>query len=293
MSSITPGRGRRSANQILARATGYRLTRATTTAPRDAGGRQASAPRKPARRRDRLVTEPVFLLCPPRSGSTLLRVILNSHSQVCAPHELHLRTIEVAVTRRFGELAMTSLGLDQRRLEYLLWDRILHRELTASGKGLIVDKTPNNVFDWERLQEAWPRARYVFLIRHPQSVADSLMKARTAPDRDEVNRLVNDYVDHIEAARAALPALTVRYEDLVTSPEVVTRSICEHIGVGWEAAMLDYGAQEHGAFKKSLGDWHDKIKSGAIDPDLTLPPDDDVHEALRDACRVWGYLNQM
>jgi hypothetical protein len=36
---------------------------------------------------DRLLRAPVFVLSPPRSGSTLLRVVLNSHPLLHAPHE--------------------------------------------------------------------------------------------------------------------------------------------------------------------------------------------------------------
>ncbi|MFC7591929.1 sulfotransferase [Nonomuraea antimicrobica] len=46
----------------------------------------------------RLVKSPVFVISPVRSGSTLLRMLLNSHSRIRAPHELHLRTIGVELT---------------------------------------------------------------------------------------------------------------------------------------------------------------------------------------------------
>jgi hypothetical protein len=40
---------------------------------------------------DRLLTGPTFVLSSVRSGSTLLRLILDSHPEICSPHELHLR----------------------------------------------------------------------------------------------------------------------------------------------------------------------------------------------------------
>ncbi len=47
--------------------------------------------RRPSDPRDRLVQRPCFLLSSVRSGSTLSRVILNSHSQIHSPHEMHFR----------------------------------------------------------------------------------------------------------------------------------------------------------------------------------------------------------
>src|SRR5689334_17827834 len=99
----------------------------------------------------RLVRSPIFILSSIRSGSTLLRSILNSHSRVHAPHELHLADIKVSFASRYAELAVSVAGLDVAGLEHLLWDRLLHRCLSTSGKDHIVDKTPGNALRWERI----------------------------------------------------------------------------------------------------------------------------------------------
>jgi hypothetical protein len=271
-------------NAALTKATGYQLTRAP------------EAPRTHDRG-NRLVNSPVFLLAPTRSGSTLLRVILDTHSQICAPHELHLQTLHVSISPDFGNLAMRPLGMNERRLEHLLWDRLLDRELAASGKKIIVDKTPNNLWIWERLPEAWPKARYLFLIRHPGSIYNSLMRVGTrggtgeskrSPD-EAVARVVK-YVELMEAARAGLSGLTVRYEDVTTDPPAATQRICEFLHVPWEASMLDYGAVDHGPYRAKLGDWGDKIKSGKVNSDIVIPTPEEVPAGLHDACRTWGYL---
>src|SRR3712207_4275572 len=63
-------------------------------------------PERAPRPGDRLVTAPTFVLCSVRSGSTLLRVLLNSHSQIHAPHELHLRFVTAGITAKWGAKAM-------------------------------------------------------------------------------------------------------------------------------------------------------------------------------------------
>jgi hypothetical protein len=281
-----PGRVKQVVNSALTRATGYQLTRSPDAARRG----KSPASGQPVRRVNRLVKDPTFILTSVRSGSTLLRVILNSHSMICAPHELHLRTLRVNITQRYGEESMQHLGLDQRSLEHLLWDRVLHRELTASGKRLIVDKTPNIVFEHERLVEAWPKARFIFLLRHPAAVAESLYRARKDAVLTQVIKNVADYAATVDAARRTLPGLTVRYEDLVTAPERVTAEVCSFLGVPWERTMLDYGDFDHGPLVPRIGDWKKKIRSGRIDSELVLPNDDDIPPELREACRTWGYL---
>ncbi len=240
---------------------------------------------------NRLVPSPVFVLSPVRSGSTLLRVILNSHSRIAAPHEMHLRTIRVTLEQRYSALAVKELGLDVEKMEYLLWDRILHRELVRSGKRLIVDKTPGNADVWQRLAKAWPEARYIFLVRHPGAIIASLARARPKTPIEDHTRLITKYVRQIEAARAALPGLTVRYEDLAADPERVVRNVCRYLGVGFEPAMLDYGhAGRHGPFRGGIGDWSSKIKSGRIQPPTPPPADDELTAEVRELAATWGYL---
>jgi hypothetical protein len=277
---------------VLTRTVGYQLTKAqapgTAAAPAAKPRSTAPAPRLAAG--DRLVPAPVFLLSSVRSGSTLTRVILDTHSQIHAPHELHLRVVRVKIERGFGQLSMQHLGLDERGLEHLLWDRVLHRSLSASGKRVIVDKTPNNVFMWKRLPQAWPDAKFIFLLRHPAAIADSLYRATKEPVTEQVVARVLEYATALEEARQNLPGLTVRYEELVAAPEAVTRGICEYLDVPWEPSMLDYGSVEHGPFVNRLGDWSDKIRSGQIHSDVELPAAEDVPTELREMSRAWGYL---
>jgi hypothetical protein len=243
-----------------------------------------TAPRAP-----RLVESPVFVLSSVRSGSTLLRVLLNSHSRIRAPHEMHLRTVHVQLSREFTAEAMKELQLDKEEWEHMLWDRVLHLELTRSGKDVIVDKTPPNTLIWPRLHRCWPGARHILLLRHPGSVIASPTDRRTDPDHEAIRAEVLDHSEQLEAARQSLDVHLVTYEELTAEPEKSTRGLCEYLGVEWESAMLDYGTKDHGTFRPQLGDWSSATKSGRIQParcaDVTaqLPP------RLAETARAWGY----
>ncbi|MFT4164123.1 MAG: sulfotransferase [Microlunatus sp.] len=236
---------------------------------------------------DRLVSSPVFLFSPTRSGSTLLRSILNSHSQICAPHELHLNRLSVTTTKKFAARAMDELGMTTDDLENLLWDRVLHRQLIASRKSIIVDKTPHNVIFWSRIAAAWPNARYLYLIRHPAAIARSHAEARPHVSYDTHIGAVLKYAPHIDAAREALPGPTVRYEELVTDPEQTTKEICSWLGVRWERSMLEYGKFSQGSYRRQgIGDWSENIRSGEIKP---LRPAPETPPELAHVARAWGY----
>jgi hypothetical protein len=273
-------------NDALTKATGYQLQKVR--------GAPAAAPATPRRKRggkgDRLVAQPAFILSSVRSGSTLLRVLLNSHTQIHSPHELHLRHIKVDLDAQYAEKALKEIGLDEERLRFLLWDRVLHRELASSGKQLLVNKTPNDVFIADEIRRCWPEAKFIFLLRHPVSTARSRAAARKDKDSEERNlEMVLRYATALERARQAYDGVTVRYEELTQEPERVTREVCAFLGVAWEPGMLSYGEHDHGRFKAGLGDWSDKIKSGAIQPAEPLPAPDEIPAQLREISEAWGY----
>jgi sulfotransferase family protein len=271
-------RVKRALNAALARVTGFELRRIGTR-------RRYRAPES----RARLLVAPTFVLCTVRSGSTLLRVLLDSHSQVCAPQELNLRDLRVAVKDEYAEKSLEEFGLDAGQLEYVLWDWVLNREREESGKPLLVSKAPRNVFVVDRILECWPDARFIFLLRHPAAIARSRHALRPQ-DTDERNvEMVLRYGNALEEARRRHPGLTVRYEDVTTDPRAVTQELCRFLGVPWEAAMLEYGRFAHGRYRPGIGDWKEKIKSGEVQPAEPPPALDEIHPSLHELCEAWGY----
>jgi hypothetical protein len=266
-------------NRALVRTTGYQLQRPTA--------------KRRAKPKDRLVAQPTFILSSVRSGSTLLRVILDSHSQIYSPHEIHLREMKVRVREGYPRRSLREMGLDPDGLRYLMWDRVLHRELSRSGKRVIVNKTPNDVFIVDKLKAAWPDARFIFLLRHPAAIAASRARARGDKDTPEQNaKRVKRYCDAVERARQSYPGLTVRYEDLTADPTRVTQEICAFLEVPWEQSMLDYGQYQHGNYKPGLGDWTENIRTGRVQPPKPLPTRDEIPEQLVELSKAWGYLSE-
>jgi hypothetical protein len=272
---------------------GWPLKRAKpATRAKRAPARSAArvARRQPKVEYERLVPAPVFVISSERSGSTLLRALLDSHTQIHAPHELHLRQLTVDAPN-LATRAMADLGFRTRDLENLLWDRMLHLRLTLSGKDLIVDKTPHNVHAWRRIHNYWPEARFIFLYRHPQRIYESMAKAWPHFNADELAERVTRTVALVREANDALDGLEVRYERLTSEPEPVTKEICSFLGVAWEPQMLSYGQQNDGQqqWEKGLGDWGEAILSGEIRPEKPLPARADIYPGVIEATKLTGY----
>lgn len=266
-------------NAALRRTTGLQLTRARVLS--------APAGRPRTRPGDRLLERPAFILSSVRSGSTLLRVLLDSHSQLHAPHELHLRDLAVQIKTKPATKALAELGLDDKQLEYLLWDRLLHREVQQRGKRYLVNKTPTDVFIAQRICECWPDARFIFLLRHPGAIARSRADARPQDTEEQNVAMVRKYADALERARATYPGLVVRYEDITADPKGQLERLCAFLDVPFEPQMLDYDRFDHGRYKVGLGDWTEKIRSGVIQPAEPAPVE--VPEGLRHLVEAWGY----
>ena len=276
---------KRHINAVLRRR-GYMITR--VPAPK-----APKAPPKPKPYRKttpRLLQQPAFVLSTVRSGSTLLRMLLDAHSQIHSPHEMHLRSINVQITGKYGDKALAEVKLDRDELNHVLWDWYLHRELATTGKKLLVNKTPNDVFIADRIRACWPDARFIYLLRHPLAVARS--RARLRPQDSEEQNLgrVLKYAEAVEQARQTWEGHTLRYEDLTADPEGELRRLCDFLDVRFEPTMLEYGKYASGRYKAGLGDWKDNIRTGEVQPPKPLPSEDEIPEALRGIAAAWGYL---
>jgi hypothetical protein len=219
----------------------------------------------------------VFVIGPPRSGSTLLMRMLSSHSMIYSRAEPHLLTplahlgyYDTVDAAPFDHLqAQQSVrelveDLPRGEADYLdacraYTDVLYGRVLQARGKGkpLFLDKTPANALVLPFIAKLYPHARYVVLTRHPAAIWSSY--ANSFFDGDYVaarkfNPILNRYVPAMARfiREQPVPFVRVGYEDLVRDPETEMRRVFEGIGVPFEAGAINYGEHEHES--KGLGD---------------------------------------
>jgi amino acid adenylation domain-containing protein len=223
----------------------------------------------------------VFVLGPPRSGTTLLRVMLAGHPDLFAPPELELLPYATLAERReafrgrdrfrlegLTRAVMEARGGEAGPVEALLEELADAGTPTPELYGLLqewiggrtlVDKTPTYAWYPEALAaaEAWfEEPLYVHLVRHPYGVISSFEDAHL----DEIffrwkhpfsPRQLAELlwlVSHQNVLRffAGIPEerrLRVDFENLVRNPEGELRRLCSFLGVAYHPAMADpYGA---------------------------------------------------
>jgi tetratricopeptide (TPR) repeat protein len=200
----------------------------------------------------------VFLLGFPRSGTTLLEVVLDGHPQVASIEEHELLTEAVLKFMReplnFEPLARASES-ELRVLRAAYWDGVRKSGIDVTGK-LFVDKYPLNTLKLALIARLFPRAKVLFASRDPRDVVLSCFRRRFKmnPAMYELLTLPGAaafYAAVMRFADQARPVLglewrEVRYETLVADLAHETRAICEFLGLEWQAGMGDFAARVQG-----------------------------------------------
>jgi hypothetical protein len=242
-----------------------------------------------------------FVVGAPRSGTTLLRVMLAGHPRLFSPPEMviapfsTMRERKERLDQRFwekGGLRRTLMeleGLDvdaAKAAEAALEDKTVpevYQYLTDRlGDRILVDKCPHLVATPEalvRLDRWYPDARWIWIIRHPGSVTRSVenmpmaevMLSGYAPDARSIwyhaNENVRRFLERIPEDRKA----TVRYEELVKDARPVMERVCDTLGIPFDEKLLDpYEGErmrEGPPGARAVGD-PNMAGRGKIDPEL-------------------------
>jgi tetratricopeptide (TPR) repeat protein len=185
---------------------------------------------------------PVFIVGMIRSGTTLVEQIVSSHPEIAAGGELHF-------WGRHGSLH-TALEAGQ-------FDAEAARQIVAGYQGLlrsispearrITDKMPTNFLLLGMIHLMFPQARIIHCQRHPIDTCLSIYVTpyRNLPDfahdRETISFYYKQYLRLMEHWRRVLPPdrfFDLRYEDLVSQREAVTRRLIAFCGVEWHDACL-------------------------------------------------------
>jgi hypothetical protein len=215
---------------------------------------------------------PFFIVGNDRSGTTMLRLILDRGADAAIPPEsMFLTDFADALAAGAPRDAAGAAELMRRVWEHpkvRLWElgsqppavpdglrgEDAFRFIAAApfeayaarhGKPRWGDKTPHYVHHVDKLLRLWPEARFVVLVRDGRDVALSLRRMPFGPNNAWA--AAQWWARGIRAgARAAEEhpgaVLTIRYEDLAERPAEQVRRVCEFLGLGYSDDML---ALEH------------------------------------------------
>ncbi|MCB1340426.1 MAG: sulfotransferase [Pseudooceanicola sp.] len=210
---------------------------------------------------------PIFIVGMPRSGSTLVEMILTSAPGVASCGEL------VTAERLYRELIQPAAALTPELIATFAKGYRDALPDLPDDAAAFVDKMPANHAHLGLLLSAFPEARAVDMLRDPRDVAASMWMQRFAAggmayasSMRHIGEVANIYRRHMARWTAMFPdrILTLRYEDLVRDLEGSTHRLAEFCGIDWTPAMLTPEANTATVRTASLGQVREKVHTRSI-----------------------------
>jgi hypothetical protein len=215
---------------------------------------------------------PFYIVGTERSGSNLLRVILNAHSNIAIPHPPHIMRYFSALVPGYGDLSDTKnlrrLTDDVLRLidtHIYPWEVALDAEKIVSEArpksllgvfGAIQDQHRSHTkkarwgckstFMVRHIDEALardPAAKFIWLVRDPRDVAVSARVSVFAPFHPMHTAALwadEQAAVQVQASRLGSSIHRLRYEDLLNDPQAQIEQLCDFLGEAFEPALLNH-----------------------------------------------------
>ncbi|MFA7241064.1 MAG: amino acid adenylation domain-containing protein [Sulfuricellaceae bacterium] len=218
----------------------------------------------------------IFVLSPPRSGSTLLRVLLGGHPQLFSPPELELLNFDTLAQRKeicSGRDAFWLEGTLRAVMEALQVDADEAKRIMAARENrnmsvkdfygelqswlpgrVLVDKSPSYALDvglMQRAEDYFDEPLYIHLHRHPYGMISSFEEAKLNqiffryPHNLSVRRLAEliwlQSHRNIAEFLAGIPTerqFAISFEAISQKPGEAVKNLCEFLGIDFVPDML-------------------------------------------------------
>src|SRR5688572_3610114 len=209
----------------------------------------------------------VFLLSTPRAGSTLLGAMLANHSSLYCPNEpwllLNLYGLFDGKPEATGSpnenLATVALRELLSEKQFCHAARafalsLYNQKLQQQRKEVFIDKTPRYYQVLPFLDQLFPDAKKIWLLRNPLDVAASyaatwkvsvaeLVGETLSPHSLDLTVGLRNYVRYF---RGQKNTFEVRYEDVVTNAPEALQRLCAFLEVPYEPGLEDYDRGDPG-----------------------------------------------
>ena len=217
---------------------------------------------------------PIFMIGIQRSGSNLLRLMLNESPEIAAPHPPHILQRMMPLVPHYGDLnrkkAFSLLVDDVCRLvesNPVPWEGVVLDRKNVAARcrkrnlvavfGAVYDvmaeawgaktwccKSLANIYYLPEIKDYFTDAKYIYLYRDGRDVAVSFSKAvvgekhfyHIAKEWNEAQQLALNFRKKVPAKRF----FNLSYEDLTAETEKTVRALCGFLGVAYKPSMLEF-----------------------------------------------------
>jgi hypothetical protein len=224
----------------------------------------------------------IFVSGAPRSGTTLIQNMLDSHPEVFGgpellhiPDILKLRSVlHSSIDREWIDLICSHTDVDKAICSFI--EGLLLPLADKNGCKYLSEKSPQNIVIFPELVRLFPEARFIHVIRDPRAIVASMLQVGKRAKEKNVRaqrftRNLYSAINYVKicfdagftaAKSASSQVYTICYEQLVSDPEKKTKKLCKFLNLEWSPQMLRPGEFNHlgekAATVKSNEIWYDK-----------------------------------
>ncbi len=207
-----------------------------------------------------MTKNPIFIGGEGRSGTTLLRIVLDTHPNISCGPETHFfidNNVKVlckylSETYKPRIMEYNSYPDDQPYLTMArsfgaILDSFHSNYMMKRGKLRWADKTPHNILNIQFISDAFPDMKFIHIIRNGLDVAASMFEMPWGTTN--VNYIANSWASCIKAGKEYAANhdnyLEIRYEDLILSSKSTITKVVEFLDEPWDDKLLQYNTVEH------------------------------------------------
>lgn len=202
---------------------------------------------------------PIFIIGSGRSGTTLMRYMLNAHPNIYIAEEIcyhfwmsrfvgsfrqrlknYFHSFSFAWLRVDPDKILASLPAELGERDFAdVYRRILQTKGAEYGRGRWGEKGPLLTESLDRIFQDFPDARVIHVVRDPRSIVYShITMPWSTCSLIAANRVVKDSLATVASHGDRI--LTVRLEDLVSAPEPTARRVLDFVGEPWSERVLKH-----------------------------------------------------
>jgi hypothetical protein len=193
---------------------------------------------------------PIFIVGSPRSGTTLLRLIMDSHPNISCGPETKFLTEFKKVTSNYWD-TVKNFGFErtywyEKTADY--FNAFQQEYLQKRGKKRWAEKTPGYTINLDYINCLFPNSQIIHIIRDGRDVVAS---HRDRWGYKSALNSIDTWKKYVKMARdfgKNLPKdryFELRYEDLVTQTEPQLRALFEYLQESWDPIVLKYNEVPH------------------------------------------------
>lgn len=241
-----------------------------------------------------IIPKPIFIIGTQRSGSNLLRLMLNESANIAAPHPPHILKVFMPLLPLYGDLQKQEnferlvqdvclfvqknpvlweiqpqsekiLGACKENTLFEVMRQIYAQTALAKNAAYFCCKSMANVEILPELSAALPDATYIYLYRDGRDVAVSFTKAFVGEKHfyaiAQQWKKDQDFALAFKEKKQPQNWFEIRYEDFILFPEKILKDLCKSLNIDYQENMMQYHKSKESQRAADSGDmWKNVVK---------------------------------